>query len=347
MVKRVLLIGGAGFVGSVTCEELVKRGYEVYVLDNLYQGFKDAIHRKATFLEGTIENESFLDEIFKEHSFDAVMDFAGETLIEFSMTDPYRYFKANDIDGLKVLNAMVKNNVKKFIFSSSSAVYGEAQEIPMQETHPTLPANSYGQSKLIFEQMLRWYYLIHGLKSVSFRYFNAAGASENYGEAHHPETHLIPLVLQVAMGKRGKISVFGDDYPTSDGTCVRDYTHVCDIAQAHILGLEKIDEFGFDAFNLGNGNGYSVQRVIDAARDVTGLPIPSEVVSRRAGDAAVMVASSAKAKRSLGWTPQFPRIEQIIESAWKWHSAHLNGYSKDKVNDDRSHGLRGNGKALP
>jgi len=325
-MSNVLLIGGAGFVGSVTCEELVKKGYGVYVLDNLYQGFRSAVHPGAIFIEGSMEDEQLLDEIFIKHQIDAVMDFAGETLIEFSMTDPYRYFKVNDVDGLKVLNAMVRHGVKKFVFSSTSAVYGEAQEIPMQETHRTLPANSYGESKLIFEQMLRWYYLIHDLKSVSFRYFNAAGASERYGEAHHPETHLIPLVLQVALGKREKILIFGNDYPTPDGTCIRDYTHVCDIAQAHILGLEKIEELGYEVFNLGNGNGYTVRQVIEAAREVTGHPIPEEVVGRRAGDAAVMVASSSKAKQVLGWTPRYPSIREIVASAWNWHKAHPNGY---------------------
>lgn len=328
MIKRVLLVGGAGFVGSVTCEELVRKGYDVFVLDNLYQGFEQAVDPGATFLKGTIEDESFLDKVFREHHFDAVMDFAGETLIEFSMTDPFRYFKANDIDGLKLLNAMVKHGVKRFVFSSTSAVYGEAQEIPMQESHRKEPANSYGQSKLIFEEMLRWYYEIHGLKSVSFRYFNAAGASDKYGEAHNPETHLIPLVLQVALGTREKILIFGNDYPTVDGTCVRDYTHVIDIAQAHILGLEKIDELGFEAFNLGNGNGYTVRQVIEAARTITAHPIPSEVVERRAGDAAVMVAGSARAKETLNWLPRYPEIDQIVKTAWEWHRKHPRGYER-------------------
>lgn len=196
----------------------------------------------------------------------------------------------------------------------------------MTENHRKLPANSYGESKLIFEQMLRWYFQIHGLKSISFRYFNAAGASANYGEAHRPETHLIPLVLQVALGQREKILVFGNDYETKDGTCIRDYTHVNDLAQAHILGYEKIDELKFDAFNLGNGDGYTVMEVIQSAREVTGHSIPVEVVGRRAGDAAVMVASSAKAKRVLGWKPQFPKIKDIVETAWKWHRQRPNGY---------------------
>jgi UDP-glucose 4-epimerase len=327
-MKNILLIGGAGFVGSVTCEELIKKNYNVIVLDNLYQGFKQAIHPHARFIEGTIEDEVLLDTIFKKYEIYAVMDFAGETLIEFSMTDPFRYFKANIIDGLNILNCMVKHGVKRFIFSSSSAVYGEAEEIPMTEIHRKLPANSYGESKLIFEQILRWYYLIHGIQSISFRYFNAAGASENYGEAHNPETHLIPLILQVALGKRDKILVFGDDYSTKDGTCIRDYTHVCDLAQAHILGFENIDKFGYDAFNLGNGDGYTVMEVIQAAREVTGQQITTEIVNRRAGDAAVMVASSNKAKEKLCWQPQFPKIKQIVETAYNWHKKNPNGYIK-------------------
>lgn len=326
-MENILLVGGAGFVGSITCEELIKKKYNVIVLDNLYQGFIEAVHPKAIFIKGSIENEELLESIFKKYDIHAVMDFAGETLIEYSMTDPFRYFKANNIDGMKLLNAMVRNNVKKFIFSSTSAVYGEAQEIPMTEEHQKEPANSYGESKFIFERILRWYYNIHGLKSISFRYFNAAGASENYGEAHDPETHLIPLVLQVALGKREKIFVFGNDYPTKDGTCIRDYTHVIDLAQAHILGMEKIDELEFNAFNLGNGNGYTVNEVIQAARSVTNHPVPSEIIQRRAGDAAVMVASSSKAKSILGWKPKFPNIEQIVETAWKWHRKNPNGYS--------------------
>ena len=325
-MRNILLIGGAGYVGSVTCEELLMRGYGVYVLDNLYQGFREAVHKDAVFLEGSIEDEKYLDEVFSTYAFDGVMDFAGETLIEFSMTDPYRYFKANDIDGMRLLNAMIRHGVKKFIFSSTSAIYGEAQEIPMTEVHQKVPANSYGESKFIFERILKWYYLIHGLRSISFRYFNAAGASRNCGEAHNPETHLIPLVFQVAFGKRKTITVFGNDYPTKDGTCVRDYTHVCDLAQAHILGFEKIDELEYDAFNLGNGDGYTVLEVIEAARKVTGHPIPIEMSDRRAGDAAIMVASSRKARERLGWRPHYPSILKIMETAWLWHKNNPNGY---------------------
>lgn len=330
-MNNILLVGGAGFVGSVTCEELVNRGYDVFVLDNLYQGFEEAVHPAATFIRGSLTDEMLLDSIFRKYNIDAVMDFAGETLIEFSMSDPYRYFKANIIDGMKLLNAMIRNNVKRFIFSSTSAVYGEAQEIPMTEEHQKEPANSYGESKYIFERILKWYHKIHGLKSLSFRYFNAAGASLNYGEAHNPETHLIPLVLQVALGKREKILIFGNDYPTKDGTCIRDYTHVVDLAQAHILGMEKIDELKFDSFNLGNGNGYTVKEVLQAARDVTHHPIPFEIVPKRPGDAAIMVASSDKARNILGWEPIYPNIEQIVETAWKWHQKHPDGYNSKKV----------------
>ena len=326
---KILLIGGAGYVGSVTAEELANDAkYEIFVLDNLYEGHRKAVHPNATFIEGSMADEKLLDDIFAKHKFDGVMHFAGETVIEYSMTNPFRYFNANIVDGMKVLNAMVKHKVKDFIFSSTSAVYGEAEEIPMPETHRKEPANSYGQSKWIFEQILKWYYTIHGLRSISFRYFNAAGASKEYGEAHKSESHLIPLVLQVALEQRKEISIYGDDYPTRDGTCVRDYTHVIDLARAHIAGLENLDKYPFDAFNLGNGDGYTVREVIDAAREVTGHPIPAKVTPRRAGDAAVMVASSQKAKDLLGWKPRYPLIRDIVKTAWDWHQAYPQGYGK-------------------
>ena len=325
--KSVLLVGGAGYVGSVTTEQLVERGYHAVVLDNLYQGHRDAIHPEAEFIQGDIADEAFLEKLFSERKFFGAMDFAGETLIEFSMTNPNRYFQANVVDGLKLLNAMVKHGVERFVFSSTSAIYGEPQEIPMPETHQKDPGNSYGESKLMFEQALKWYHRIHNLRSVCFRYFNAAGASDRFGEDHRPETHLIPLVLQVALGQRDDIKIFGDDYPTHDGTCVRDYTHVYDLAQAHIAGLENADALGHDAFNLGNGDGYTVQEVIQAARDVTGHAIPATIVPRRAGDVSRMVASSAKAKSVLGWNPKYPKIHQILETAWKWHVGHPRGYT--------------------
>jgi UDP-glucose 4-epimerase len=325
--KSVLLVGGAGYVGSVTTEQLVERGYHAVVLDNLYQGHRDAIHPEAEFIQGDIADEAFLEKLFSERKFFGAMDFAGETLIEFSMTNPNRYFQANVVDGLKLLNAMVKHGVERFVFSSTSAIYGEPQEIPMPETHQKDPGNSYGESKLMFEQALKWYHRIHNLRSVCFRYFNAAGASDRFGEDHRPETHLIPLVLQVALGQRDDIKIFGDDYPTHDGTCVRDYTHVYDLAQAHIAGLENADVLGHDAFNLGNGDGYTVQEVIQAARDVTGHAIPATIVPRRAGDVSRMVASSAKAKSVLAWNPKYPKMHQILETAWKWHVAHPRGYA--------------------
>lgn len=326
--KQVLLIGGAGYVGSATTEMLVERGYHPVVLDNFYQGHRAAIHPDAELLEGSIADEAFLDSVFAGREFFGVMDFAGETLIEFSMTNPDRYFQANVVDGLKVLNAMVRHGVPRFVFSSTSAIYGEPETIPMPETHRKDPGNSYGESKLIFEQILKWFHRIHGLRSVCFRYFNAAGATGRFGEDHRPETHLIPLVLQVAQGKRSEISIFGDDYPTRDGTCIRDYTHVVDLAQAHIAGLENADRLGLDAFNLGNGDGYSVLEVVQAARDVTGHPIPTRIVPRRAGDVSCMVASSDKAKSVLGWTPKYPKIRQIIETAWDWHVRNPNGYER-------------------
>jgi len=325
--KSVLLVGGAGFVGSATTEQLVERGYHAVVLDNLYQGHRDALHPDAEFVEGSIADEAFLDTLFAGRKFYGVMDFAGETLVEFSMTDPNRYFQANVVDGLKLLNAMVKHGTERFVFSSTSAIYGEPEEIPMPETHRKDPGNSYGESKLIFEQILKWYHRIYNVRSVCFRYFNAAGATERFGEDHRPETHLIPLVLQVALGQRSDIKIFGDDYPTKDGTCVRDYTHILDLAQAHIAGLENADRLGHDAFNLGNGDGYTVQEVVQTAREVTGHPIPATIVGRRAGDVSKMVASSAKAKSVLGWNPKYPTIRQMLETAWKWHVRNPEGYA--------------------
>ena len=324
--KNVLVIGGAGYVGSATTQELVRLGYQPVVLDNFYQGHREAIAPGALLEEGDLGDEGFLDQVFSRREYFGVIDFAGETLVEFSMTDPNRYFQANVVDGLKVLNAMVKHGVKRFVFSSTSAIYGEPEEIPMPETHRKDPGNSYGESKLIFEQILKWYHRIHGLNSVCFRYFNAAGATPEFGEDHRPETHLIPLVLQVALGQREEIKIFGDDYPTPDGTCVRDYTHVLDLAQAHLAGLENADQLGHDAFNLGNGDGYTVQEVIQTAREVTGHAIPARIVGRRAGDVSRMVASSAKAKSVLGWNPQYPKIRQMLETAWAWHVAHPRGY---------------------
>jgi len=326
--KSVLLVGGAGYVGSATTEQLVARGYHAVVLDNLYQGHRNAIHPEADFVEGSIADENFLEELFARIKFFGVMDFAGEPLVEFSMTDPNRYFQANVVDGLKLLNAMVKHGVERFVFSSTSAIYGEPEQIPMSETHRKDPGNSYGESKLIFEQILKWFHRIHNLRSVCFRYFNAAGATEVYGEDHRPETHLIPLVLQVALGQRESVKIFGSDYPTKDGTCVRDYTHILDLAQAHIAGLENADRLGHDAFNLGNGDGYTVQEVIQAARDVTGHPIPTILADRRAGDVSKMVASSDKAKSVLGWNPKHPKIHQILETAWKWHVRNPEGYAE-------------------
>lgn len=328
MKKKVLLLGGAGYVGSITCESLISRGYNVIVLDNLYQGFKEAVHPEAELIIGTIEDKKLLDSIFVNNEIYCVMDFAGETLIQFSMSDPYRYFKSNIIDGMNILNAMVKHNIKRFIFSSTSAIYGEAEDIPMDENHKKDPSNSYGESKFIFELILKWYYRIHGIKSISFRYFNAAGASEKYGEAHRPETHLIPILLEVAAGKRKLFHIFGNDYPTKDGTCIRDFTHVIDIANAHILGLEKIDKIKFDAFNLGNGDGYSVMEVLNCTKEVTGINIPFKIIDRRPGDAAIMIASSEKAERILSWESNYPRIDQIIETAWRWYQKFPNGYKK-------------------
>jgi UDP-glucose 4-epimerase len=325
---NILVTGGAGYVGSIVAEQLINKSYSVYILDNLQQGHRQALLNEAQFIDADITDVSALETVFSEYSFDAVMHMAGETLVEYSMTDPGRYFRNNIAGGLGLLDVMIKHDVRKIIFSSSAAVYGEPLGTPIEEDHQKIPVNSYGESKLMFEHILRWYGTAYGLKHISMRYFNAAGASETLGEDHRPETHLIPNVLKAALKPDTSVSLFGTDYPTPDGTCLRDYVHVIDIAQAHVLALEKLDTLSGNAYNLGNGEGYSVSEVIDAAKKVTGIDIPVEIKARRAGDPAVLVASSKRAKTELGWNPEYPDLDSIVESAWKWMSRHPDGYEK-------------------
>ena len=328
---RILVLGGAGYIGSHTALELVKAGNEVAIADNLVTGYRKAIPKGAKFYEGDLRDFDFLNKLFQQEKIDAVIHFAAYSLVGESVTNPLKYYD-NNLYGTKVLlEAMVKNNVGKIVFSSTAATYGEPENIPILESDRTCPTNPYGETKLAMEKMFKWTAEAHGLRYVSLRYFNACGADESgtIGEAHNPESHLIPLILQVPNGKRETISIYGTDYDTPDGTCIRDYIHVTDLAQAHILAVQYLNNGGeSDIFNLGNGVGYSVREVIETARKVTGHPIPATETSRRAGDPARLVASSEKAKKILGWKPVHDSLEEIIVSAWNWHKNHPNGYDE-------------------
>jgi UDP-glucose 4-epimerase len=323
---NILVTGGAGYVGSIVAEELLKVGFGVIVSDSLQQGHRGAVPPGAEFVCADICDAQALDGLFQRERIDAVMHMAAETVVEYSMTDPARYFHNNIVGGMKLLDAMLKHEVYKLIFSSSAAVYGDPQRIPIQEDHPKLPVNSYGESKLMFERILEWYGKAYRLKHISLRYFNAAGASESLGEDHRPETHLIPNVLRAAWSKNSAVPIFGTDYPTKDGSCIRDYVHVVDIARAHVLALENLQKRHARAYNLGSGEGYSVLEVVEVARRVTGVEIPLRISPRRSGDPAVLVASSKRAKSELGWKPRFPELGTIIESAWSWMMRHPQGY---------------------
>lgn len=318
---HVLVTGGAGYVGSVVAEGLLRAGHAVTILDNLQQGHREAVPEGACFIKADFCRPEDLDAAFRQSSLDAVMHMAGETIVEYSTTDPKRYFQTNIIGGINLLDAMLRHNVNRIVFSSSAAVYGEPLTAPIEENHPKNPINSYGLTKLMYEQIMEWYGKAYGLRHVSLRYFNAAGATDRLGEDHGPETHLIPNVLKAALAGT-PVPVFGTDYPTRDGSCIRDYVHVLDIAAAHIMALEKLDAVKAGAYNLGNGQGYSVLEVVQAARKVTGIDIPAKLSPRRAGDPAVLVASSDRAKSELAWKPQFPKLEGIMESAWGWMKAH-------------------------
>jgi len=325
----ILVLGGAGYIGSHTVYELIDAGRDVVVADNLLTGFRAAVHPKARFYQLDIRDRSALDELFTKEKIEGVIHFAASSQVGESMSDPLKYYDNNLHGTMVLLQAMVAHGVDKIVFSSTAATYGEPERVPILETDRTDPTNCYGETKLAMEHMMRWVSRAHGLKYVALRYFNACGAhpSGAIGEAHNPETHLIPLILQVPNGQREKISIFGDDYPTKDGTCIRDYIHVSDLAQAHILALDHLLQGGeSDVFNLGNGVGFTVKEVIDVARAVTGHPIPAETCPRRAGDPAQLIASSKKAVEQLGWKPKYNDLNTIIASAWKWHSAHPRGY---------------------
>lgn len=322
----ILVTGGAGYVGSIVTEQLLKEGHQVVVLDNLQQGHTRAVPEGAAFVPGDILDAAILDEVFRSYRLDAVMHMAAETVVGFSITDPKRHFETNVVGGVSLLDAMLEYDVARLVFSSTAAVYGEPASIPVDEEHRKEPLNAYGESKSMFERILSWYSRSYGLRHVSLRYFNAAGASRHLGEDHRPETHLIPNVLKTALTKNGTVSVFGTDYPTEDGSAVRDYVHVVDIAQAHVLALERLEGLSERAYNLGNGQGYSVLQVLETATKVTGVDIPVRMEARRAGDPAVLVASSDRARAELDWKPQFPELRSIIQTAWAWMQEHPQGY---------------------
>jgi len=326
-LQSVLVTGGAGYIGSVLVERLVEEGYRVVVLDNLKRGHRAAIAPEATFVKADLGDRGVLDEIFRRYRIEAVMHLAADTSVEHSMSEPGAFLHNNVVCGMTLLDCMLRHGVNKLIFSSSAAVYGEPEEVPVSENAPARPINAYGESKLIFERILFWYGQAYGLKSVSLRYFNAAGASERFGEDHNPETQLVPNVLKVALGQKDRLHVFGADYNTRDGTCIRDYIHVMDIAKAHILVLKHLDDGEVSkVYNLGNDTGYSVLEVVEAARKVTGASIPIAIQPRRRGDPAMLVASSVLARQELGWQPDYPDIEAIVESAWRWQKEHPHGY---------------------
>lgn len=332
----ILVTGGAGYIGSHTALALLEQNRETVIIDSLYQGHKAAIHG-GVFYKGDLRDEALLDRIFTEHQIEGVIHFAANSLVGESMKDPGKYYNNNVYGTLCLLEAMVKHGVRAIVFSSTAAVYGEPETVPIKETAPTNPTNAYGETKLAMERMIHWFESAHGLKYVSLRYFNAAGAhpSGKIGEDHDPETHLIPLILQVALGKRESISIFGGDYPTPDGTCIRDYIHVCDLADAHLLAVDHLIQGGDSGiYNLGNGKGFSVKEVIEIAREVTGHPIPAKMEPRRAGDPAVLVASSDKCKSELGWKPVRTDLKTIIQDAWNWHQNHPNGFNDMAVKED-------------
>lgn len=327
----VLVLGGAGYIGSHTALELIRAGEKVVIADNLVTGHIEAVPQEAKFYQGDLHDRSFLDSIFENEDIDAVIHFAAYSLVGESVTNPLKYYD-NNLCGTKVLlDSMVEHNIDKIVFSSTAATYGEPENIPILETDRTQPTNPYGETKLAMEKMFYWTSNAHDLRYVSLRYFNACGAdkSGNIGEAHNPESHLIPLILQVPNGKRESVSIYGTDYDTPDGTCIRDYIHVTDLAQAHILAVKYLRNGNeSNIFNLGNGVGYSVREVIETARKVTGHPIPAMETPKRAGDPARLVASSEKARTILGWNPEHDSLEEIIADAWNWHKNHPNGFQK-------------------
>ncbi|MBF2605354.1 UDP-glucose 4-epimerase GalE [Listeria seeligeri] len=325
----IIVLGGAGYIGSHAVAELVNRGYNVVVVDNLKTGHKEAIHEKAKFYQGDIRDKDFLSSVFEREIVDGVIHFAASSLVGESMEEPLQYLNNNVYGTQILLEVMEQFGVKNIVFSSSAATYGEPERVPITESMPTNPESTYGDTKLIMEKMMNWCDKAYGMKYVALRYFNVAGAKSDgiIGEDHQPESHLVPIILQVALGQREKLAIYGDDYNTPDGTCIRDYVHVEDLIDAHIRSLEYLENGGeSNIFNLGSSKGFSVQEILGAARSVTGKTIPAEVVARRAGDPGTLIAASDKARDVLGWEPTYTDIKDIIATAWKWHESHPNGY---------------------
>ncbi len=328
---KVLVTGGAGYIGSVVADELLQAEHQVVVFDNLSRGHRQAVPKNAELIVGELADRAHLDQVFRLRAIDAVMHFAALIEAGESMKAPEAFFRNNTANALTLLEATLAAGVKRFVFSSTAALYGNPERTPIEEDDHIHPTNAYGESKLLVERMLAWFHQIHGLRYASLRYFNAAGASRpDKGEAHQPETHLIPRVLQVALGRADHVNIFGTDYPTADGTCVRDYIHVSDLAHAHLLALDALELENSRPliYNLGNGQGFSVRHVVEVAREVTGHAIPAIESPRRAGDPAVLIAGSGKIRRELGWQPKFPDLKTIVESAWQWHRTWPDGYAK-------------------
>jgi UDP-glucose 4-epimerase len=322
---KILVTGGAGYIGGTVTRLLLERGHSVVVYDNLCHAQRSMVPTGATFVEGDVADSKRLDEVFAGASFAGVMHFAALIEAGESMRQPEVYFRNNTASTLSLLESMLRNNLRRLVFSSTAAVYGEPVRTPIAEDAALLPTNAYGESKLLVEQMLSWIHRVHGLRYASLRYFNVAGAIPGRGEAHEPESHLIPLILDVAIGKRDSIKIFGQDYPTPDGTAVRDYIHVQDLAEAHLLAFQALDQRDRMIYNLGNGQGFTVRQVVESARRVTGHPIPVEELPRRAGDPAVLIASSARIETELGWKPKYTQLDDIVRTAWEWHQQRYQG----------------------
>ncbi|MFA6291799.1 MAG: UDP-glucose 4-epimerase GalE [Victivallales bacterium] len=322
---KILVTGGAGYIGSSCTEYLLDKGYAVTVFDSLVTGHRDAVDKRAEFVKGDLSDRELIINVLKKGGFDGIMHFAAYSLVGESMTNPGKYFQNNLGAGINLLDGAVEGKVKSFVFSSTCATYGEPTQIPIPESEKQSPISPYGESKLMFEKALKWYNSIFGIKYVALRYFNAAGASKNFGEDHNPETHLVPLVLKVALGKMKSIKIFGEDYPTPDGTCIRDYIHILDLAQAHELALHAPRS---GHYNLGTGNGCSVKEIIETSRKITGHAIPADIVARRPGDPPRLIGCSALAKKELGWKPRFENAEAVIQSAWDWVKKTPEGYLK-------------------
>jgi UDP-glucose 4-epimerase len=324
---KVLVTGGAGYIGSICAAQLIAAGHEVVIFDSLYQGHRGAVHPDAAFVQGDLLDAEAVARLFQQHKgFDGIMHFASYTLVGESMQQPLKYLRDNLVAGANLLEQAVKHDVGRFILSSTANLFDEPERMPIEPDNKIVPGSPYGESKYFLERTLHWFERIYGLKYACLRYFNAAGDTPERGEDHNPELHLIPIVLQVALGQREKLTIFGGDYPTKDGTCVRDYVHVLDLAQAHMLAIQALDRLGSRKYNLGNGSGFSNLEVVQTAQQVTGREIPYEIGPRRPGDPAILIASSEKIRAELGWEPKYPSLEAIIASAWEWHSAHPHGY---------------------